>query len=492
MNQQVKTRNLKKKNTKPNDIVDKKKQGLRNRETNVISFIFVALFLMMASYLVYFNVFEASTIVNNPYNKRIDNLENKVVRGNILAADGQILAETDIDEDGNETRVYPFSEVFCHVVGLASAKTGVEGVANYELLSTSGNIINQLSDDLSGEKSVGYDVVTTLVPKLQEAAYKALGSNKGAVVAMEPSTGRVLAMVSKPDYDPNTVRSEWDSLVADEGGNSALLNRATQGLYPPGSTFKILTAMEYMRENPSFDKYRYECSGSDTFGGNVIRCYNGEQHGTVDLKSSLAHSCNGSFAHIGVGLNRKSYRKLCEAFGFNSSLGVKFVSSRSRFVLDEKSDTAEAAQTAIGQGKTTITPLQNALISATIANDGVMMTPYLVDHTESVDGHVVKKYEPQEKRTVISRKRANQVTRMMRSVVSDGTAAALRNLSYPVAGKTGTAEIDSEGTSHAWFVGFAPAADPKIAVSVIVEGAGTGSQYAVPIAAKMLEEYLGN
>ena len=167
MNQQVKTRNLKKKNTKPNDIVDKKKQGLRNRETNVISFIFVALFLMMASYLVYFNVFEASTIVNNPYNKRIDNLENKVVRGNILAADGQILAETDIDEDGNETRVYPFSEVFCHVVGLASAKTGVEGVANYELLSTSGNIINQLSDDLSGEKSVGYDVVTTLVPKLQ-------------------------------------------------------------------------------------------------------------------------------------------------------------------------------------------------------------------------------------------------------------------------------------------------------------------------------------
>ena len=247
-----------------------------------------------------------------------------------------------------------------------------------------------------------------------------------------------------------------------------------------------------MRENPSFDKYRYECSGSDTFGGNVIRCYNGEQHGTVDLKSSLAHSCNGSFAHIGVGLNRKSYRKLCEAFGFNSSLGVKFVSSRSRFVLDEKSDTAEAAQTAIGQGKTTITPLQNALISATIANDGVMMTPYLVDHTESVDGHVVKKYEPQEKRTVISRKRANQVTRMMRSVVSDGTAAALRNLSYPVAGKTGTAEIDSEGTSHAWFVGFAPAADPKIAVSVIVEGAGTGSQYAVPIAAKMLEEYLGN
>lgn len=249
MNQQVKTRNLKKKNTKPNDIVDKKKQGLRNRETNVISFIFVALFLMMASYLVYFNVFEASTIVNNPYNKRIDNLENKVVRGNILAADGQILAETDIDEDGNETRVYPFSEVFCHVVGLASAKTGVEGVANYELLSTSGNIINQLSDDLSGEKSVGYDVVTTLVPKLQEAAYKALGSNKGAVVAMEPSTGRVLAMVSKPDYDPNEAPEMYSEWLGYDSSDSVLLNRATQGLYSPGSTFKVLTALEYVNGN---------------------------------------------------------------------------------------------------------------------------------------------------------------------------------------------------------------------------------------------------
>ena len=143
--------------------------------------------------------------------------------------------------------------MFCHVVGLASAKTGVEGVANYELLSTSGNIINQLSDDLSGEKSVGYDVVTTLVPKLQEAAYKALGSNKGAVVAMEPSTGRVLAMVSKPDYDPNEAPEMYSEWLGYDSSDSVLLNRATQGLYSPGSTFKVLTALEYVREYPDYE-----------------------------------------------------------------------------------------------------------------------------------------------------------------------------------------------------------------------------------------------
>ena len=173
-------------------------------------------------------------------------------------------------------------------------------------------------------------------------------------------------------------------------------------------------------------------------------------------------------------------------------MGGSFASSKSRFVLSKKSDVAEVAQTAIGQGKTTITPLQNALISAAIANDGVQMTPYLVDRIESVDGTIVKKYEPEVRRKVLSKKRSNQITGMMRSVVSDGTAGSLKNLSYPVAGKTGTAEFDAQGTSHAWFVGFAPAAAPKIAVSVIVEGAGTGSQYAVPIASRLFEEYLGN
>lgn len=458
-----------------------------------VAYCVVLVFLGMIGYLIRFMVKDSREVINNPANKRQELLAKRVIRGDIVSADGKVLATTETDEKGNETRVYPYKNEYCHVVGRVwNSKTGIEREQSFPLLTSHVNPFKQLSNQLRGQKNQGDIVVSTLDAKLQHIAYEALGDRKGAVVALEPSTGKILAMVSKPDYDPNTIRENWDTLVEDSDGKSALLNRATQGLYPPGSTFKILTALEYMRENPSFPKYRYECKGSDIFGGNVIRCYNGERHGTVNLKESLAHSCNGSFAHIGVGLNRRSFRRLCEQFGFNRSLDVNFAGSKSTFVLNQKSDVAEAAQTAIGQGKTTITPLQNALISATIANDGVMMTPYMVDHLESADGTIVEKYEPKRRKTVISKKRADQITKMMRSVVSDGTAASLRNLSYPVAGKTGTAEFDSEGTAHAWFVGFAPVSSPKIAVSVIVEGAGTGSQYAVPIASQLFQEYLRN
>ena len=464
-----------------------------NRQVIAVAYCVVLVFLAMIGYLVRFMVQDSSEVINNPANKRQELLAKRVVRGDIVSSDGKVLATTETDKNGKETRVYPYKNEFCHVVGRVwNSKTGIEREQSFPLLTSHVNPFKQLSNQLQGQKNQGDKVITTLDARLQQIAYEALGNQKGAVVAIEPSTGKILAMVSKPDYDPNTVQQQWDTLVEDPEGNSALLNRATQGLYPPGSTFKILTALEYMRENPSYSKYQYNCQGSDNFGGNVIRCYNGERHVIVDLKSSLAHSCNGSFAHIGVGLNRTSYRKLCESFGFNQSAGGSFASSKSQFVLNKKSDVAEAAQTAIGQGKTTITPLQNALISATIANDGNLMTPYLVDRIESVDGNIVKKYKPEVRRKVISKKRSNQITGMMRSVVSDGTAGSLKNLSYPVAGKTGTAEFDARGTSHAWFVGFAPAAAPGIAVSVIVEGAGTGSQYAVPIASKLFEEYLGN
>lgn len=490
MNQQVKTRNLKKKNTKPNDIVDKKKQGLRNRETNVISFIFVALFLMMAGYLVYFNIFEASTIVNNPYNKRIDNLENKVVRGNILAADGQILAETDIDEDGNETRVYPFSEVFCHVVGLASAKTGVEGVANYELLSTSGNIINQLSDDLSGEKSVGYDVVTTLVPKLQEAAYKALGSNKGAVVAMEPSTGRVLAMVSKPDYDPNKAPEMYSEWLGYDSSDSVLLNRATQGLYSPGSTFKVLTALEYVREYPDYENYSFDCTGSAYVnGGTTIPCYNGSVHGHQDLKLGFANSCNGVFSTIGFRLNLSKYRQLCEDFYYNKNLDIGIESSVSSFTLDENSGVSEIQETGIGQGKTMVSPMHNLMIISAIANRGVMMQPYFVEKVQTRSGDVVSTTTPKQKSVVCTPSEADTIGEFCRAVVTEGTGYAFTYTSYTVAGKTGTAQFDNSDRVHSWFIGYAPYENPQISFCVILEGGYTGVPGAQQVTKALLDAF---
>lgn len=456
-----------------------------------VSYCVVAIFLCMIGYLVQFMVRDSQEIINNPANKRQELLAKKIIRGEILSADGKVLAETVTNEDGQETRHYPYGRVFCHVVGRTqNSKTGIEQDQSFPLLTSHVNPLAQLANEFRGEKNQGDTVVTTLDADLQQAAYDALGSQKGAIVAIEPSTGKILAMVSKPDYDPETVLEQWDSLVEDVNGDSALLNRATQGLYPPGSTFKILTALEYMLENPDYKKYQYTCTGSDSFGGNVIRCYDGEQHGTVNLTQSLAHSCNGSFATLGLNLNVPSFQKLCKKFGFNRELSVDFTYNKSKFVLNKDSDAAEVAQTAIGQGKTQITPLENAIICQTIANDGVRMTPYLVDYVKSADGRIVTEYSPEKKETVITKKMANQITKMMKSVVTDGTASSLRYLPYSVAGKTGTAEFDSEGTSHAWFVGFAPAKNPKIAISIIVEGAGTGSRYAVPIAKTMLENYL--
>ena len=234
------------------------------------------------------------------------------------------------------------------------------------------------------------------------------------------------------------------------------------------------------------------CKGTDEFYGNKISCYGGEVHGKVNLNRAFSESCNGAFANIGLKLNTGSFKSLCEKFGFNRELSVNFEYKKSSFVLNGKSDKGEIMQTAIGQGKTGITPLENVLISSTIANKGKMMVPYVVDHTESDSGKQVKKYSPKSAGKIIDKSVAVSVKNLMKSVVKDGTASSLNRFSYRVAGKTGSAEFDSKGTSHAWFVGFAPADNPKIAVSIVVEGAGTGSRYAVPIAEKMFREYLGD
>ena len=475
---------------------DKIKQDRKrgNRQIAFVAYFCVVIFLGMIGYLVHFMVEDSQEIINNPYNKRQELLAERVVRGQILSADGKVLAYTKTDDSGEDTRVYPYGRVFCHVVGRSTnSMTGLELAQCFPLLTSHSNPLKQLANELKGEKNTGDNVVTTLDAGLQQAAYDALGSRKGAVVAIEPSTGKILAMVSRPSYDPNTVAADWDSLVEDSDEESALLNRATQGLYPPGSTFKLLTAIEYMLENPdTYQKYQYQCSGTASFDGNAIKCYGNEVHGNVDLQESLAHSCNTSFANIGTKLNLESFAKLCSRFGFNQSLPVSFEYNKSSFALKTGADTGEIIQTAIGQGKTTITPLQNAMIAATIANGGEMMTPYLVDYTENDAGKRIKSYQPKSQGQIIDSDVASRVKKMMKAVVTDGTATSLRYFSYTVAGKTGSAEIDSEGNSHAWFVGFAPAGNPQIAVSIIVEGAGTGSQYAVPIAKEMFAEYLGN
>ena len=446
----------------------------------------------MMGYFAYFQFVKSEDFINSPYNKRQDLFARKVTRGEIISADGRILAETITDTDGTETRYYPYANMFAHVVGFSTnGKSGLESIANFNLLRSHTMTLEKVVNELQGEKNIGDNVVTTLNYDLQDTAYEALGKYDGAIVVMEPSTGKILAMVSKPDYDPNNIAEDWDELTAEDSESSVLLNRATQGLYPPGSVFKIFTTLEYVHENSDYEDYSFDCNGKFTEGDSVIHCYKNKRHGQEDLIGSFADSCNSSFASLGLTLNPDSFTELCDSMLFNTSLPLRFESSKSSFSLDADADVSTVLETSIGQGKTLVTPMHMALVVSAIANDGVLMNPYLIDHTENYNGIVVDAYEPTEYGTLLSTEDASLMQTFMREVVEDGTGERLSGQSYTAAGKTGTAEFStSSKASHAWIVGYAHREDKEdIAVAVIVEDSGSGSEYAVPIAKKIFDAY---
>lgn len=455
-----------------------------------VIYIFVGLFLTAMGYFTYFLLTDSKNVVNSTYNMRDDVLAKRVIRGKIISADGIVLAETVTDEEENEERNYPYGDMYAHVVGrINRGKTGIEASENISLLTSYDNTPKSLYNDLIGEKNPGNNIITTLNHKLTKVAYDALGNYTGAVVVIEPATGKILAMVSKPSYDPNKIDKNWNELSKDENNKSPLLNRATYGLYPPGSTFKVLTTLAYIRENPDYEDFAYNCSGKIEYNGMVIHCSHNTSHGKVDLKKAFAKSCNTAFSSIGKELSMDDFRALCESFFFNQTLPSQISSATSKFELKTgSSGKKEAMQTAIGQGKTLITPLHNAMIAAAVANNGIMMKPYVVDRIESAGGRVLKGNIPEEAGAVMSASEADYMKGLMRAVVTSGTAKSLRNLNVKVAGKTGTAQQEGK-ESHAWFIGFAPVNDPEIAVSVIVENVGSGSDYAVPIAEKIFEAY---
>lgn len=473
-----------------------KKGSVRNLEFTVITYCFIGLFFSLIGYYVYFQIEKSEDFINNSYNTRQETFAENVIRGEIFSADGELLAETQIDGEGKETRFYPYGNMFSHIVGYSTGKygnSGIESWANFNLLRSNTNFVEKTVDEVTEKKSTGDNVYTTLQAPLQEIAYRALGDYKGAVIAMEPSTGKVLAVVSKPDFDPNTVEANWDEIVADERKESVLVNRATQGLYPPGSTFKILTTLEYVREHPQdYEQYQYQCNGSIQEENNKLNCFSGEVHGNVNLKQSFSESCNTSFANIGMTLDLAKFKKNNEKLLFNTSLPVqKMDSSKCSFVLDQGASISEIMETAIGQGQTLVSPLYMAMLVSAIANDGVLMEPYVIDHTENSDGNLVKTYEPVSYGALMTPEEAALLQEYMTEVVQTGTGTKLKGMSYQAAGKTGSAEFsDVKGESHAWFVGYAHREDKEdIAVAVIVEGAGIGSAYAVPIAKEVFDMY---
>lgn len=459
----------------------------------MIAYLFIGIFLAMIVYFTYFQVARSEQFINNPYNTRLDSFAKRVIRGDIVTDDGTLLATTTTDADGNETRKYPKGRTYAHVVGYAdNGKAGLESSCNFELLRSHSFILERVVNEIEGKKNQGDTLVTTLQDDLQQAAYEALGDRKGAVVVLEPDTGKILAMVSKPDFDPNKIVTNWDAILANDDQNSVLLNRASQGLYPPGSTFKLLTTLAYIREHPkTYKNYSYDCTGSITADNYTLHCFGNSVHGKVDLKKSLAKSCNSSFANIGLSLNLQSYADTCEELLFNKLLPTGITSSMSRFSLQPDAGDSEVMATAIGQGETLVSPFHMALIVSAIQNDGVLMNPYLVARIENSDGGEVERYEASAYGRLMTEQEAKILRGMMKGVVTDGTASALASDKYTAAGKTGSAEFGTnKGDSHAWFVGYATAkgASP-VAVAVVVEGAGNGSTVGVPIAKSVFDTY---
>lgn len=459
----------------------------------LVTWFFTFLFLGMISYITYYSATHKQELINNSYNGRQQMLLAQNRRGSIFAAGGEVLAKTAEDDSGKEIREYPYQNLFSHVVGYSvNGRMGVESLANYYLINSNAPLSQKAGLDVSQEKYPGDDVYTTLNVELQQVASTALGVYRGAVVVTEPATGRILAMVSKPDFNPETIEEQWDELRTDSD-SGILLNRVTQGLYPPGSTFKIITALEYIRENPdTYQNYSYNCSGAITRGQDRIQCYHGTVHGTVGFERSFAKSCNTSFANIGLSLDRNAFSDTLTDLMFNQELPLTLNYSQSR--VDVSSDMADSdmMQVSIGQGTTSITPMHMNMITCAIANRGTVMKPYVVEKVENSAGSVIKSFSPSSYKKIMSEKEAAILSDLMADVVTEGTASRLKGLSYTAAGKTGSAEYGTvKGDSHAWFTGFAPVENPEICVTIIIEGAGAGGDYAVPIAKRIFDAYFG-
>ncbi len=452
----------------------------------------VFVYMGLIGYIIYFMQFKAETTIANSRNIRQDSFADVVERGDIITSDGEVIATSSTDDKGNTTRYYPYSNMFAHLVGYDSyGKAGLELQGNFYMLRSHINIFERVYKQIKEEKNRGDNVITTVRYDLQSAAYNALGSCNGAVVVIEPDTGKILAMVSKPDYDPNNIDAVWEYLQTSEGQSSSiLLNRATQGLYAPGSTFKIITLLEYIRENPDYDDYSYVCQGESIFNGVGINCNDFTVHGQESLADSLAYSCNLSFANIGTTLDYRRYKETAEDLLFNQDLPFDGEYNSSSFYIDENSRPDELPQTVIGQGETKITPLHNAMIVSAIANGGVLMKPYLISSIENDDGSTVKKFKSKSYGNLITSDEAQILTEYMKTVCDYGTASwYFYESSYDVAGKTGTAEYDNEGHTNSLFVGFSNPDNPDIVVSVIVEDYWYNGVSATWVAKQVFDAY---
>ncbi len=453
--------------------------------------VFALLFVALIAQLTYVQVWAAPGLKASPYNTRAVEEEMKIERGIILSADGVELAVNRVEGE-YFLREFPQGSLTSPWLGYNSlryGRAGIERIYNQELSGKSGLLgITGYWDEVLGRVRRGADLKLTINTKVQKASVQALGERRGAVVALDPRTGAILAMTSYPRYDPNRLDQFWKDINSDPG--KPLFNRATQGLYPPGSVFKTIVAAAAIETGTVSVGTQFEDTGRVTAGGFVVNNYGGNVYGVHDFKEAFASSVNTTFAKVAVSLGAETLAAYARDFGFDRDLPWPLGGATSLFPDSGALDKAHLAQASYGQGKVLASPLLMALATSAVGNSGSIMKPYLVAQVLNYHGRVLSETRPGEWLRPISAETAATMTTLMVEVVNKGTGtrAALSNVQ--VAGKTGTAEV-AGGESHAWFAGFAPADDPQVVVAVLVENAGTGGAIAAPIAREVIAAALG-
>ena len=440
-------------------------------------------FALLFCYLLYIEIVEAPELSANPLNRRGAALD--MVRGSILDAHGERLAYS----DAPGSRTYPYGAAMAPVTGYVGEALGSAGLEN-----TLGDELSGQSRQLRGLGPIGQllqydrgnDVKLTVDAKLQQAAYDALGDSKGAVVVLDANTGAVLAMVSKPSADPATVEQQWTELSNRQ--DSPLLNRATQGLYPPGSTIKPLIADAALDEKVTDLNEVFDCTGKLQIGNSYIQESHGAVHGRVSLKEALTHSCNFAFGTLAMRMGASGLKDAFQRFGFGDTLGGEVQEAASHLPDFANLEQGDIAQVGLGQSTLLVTPLRMAMLAQAFANGGRMMRPYMVDEVVSPQGLCIRKGEPAKWRDVTSSQRAALINSYMQNVVENGTGTGAAVSGVTVRGKTGTAE-NSAGADHGWFIGSAELPGQVIAFGIIVENSGGGG-YAAPIARRIIQDLM--
>lgn len=455
-----------------------------NKRLVFVMVFFVALFMTLALYLVYFQLFKRADIENDSHNRRLWVNEDNIKRGSIYDRNGNVLAYSEEDSDGSQYRVYNYGKSASSVTGYSSTtygKTGIEKSYNKELLALSGENLSNFRK-MVVKNDTGYDVHLSLDQNIQEIVYEHIKDIKGSCVVMNPKTGEVLALVSNPSYDPNSVDEDWDFLIQNTDG--PLVNRATSGVYRPGSTFKIVTATGVL--NYDIDT-SYNDTGVETIQGYDIRNIADQIFGMVNLRSAFVNSINTYFASKTNDLGEDKYKELAEKFMINKDYDFDLEKNKAIIPFDDLNQ-VDLAMTGFGYGMTQISPLHMAMITSAIANEGKMMQPRLVTKVIDKDGKIIEEKKDKVLSEVTSVENANYIRDMMVSVVNEGTGTSTYLDSVQIAGKTGTADKENN-LLDVWFVGFAPAYDPDFAIALVVEDSDdTGSVVAAPIARDIISE----